>query len=325
MENYQFRKYSIIANKIINEASKYYVGSRDILIKVLAAMLVNGHILFEDHPGLGKTLLAKTISRLIDAKFTRVQFTPDLLPADILGTMVWRAHKGIFELVKGPIFTNILLADEINRAPPKTQSALLEAMEEKQVTIEGKTYQMDKPFIVLATQNPLEYEGTYPLPEAQLDRFTMRLETGYPSTIEEEKEIILRRLRWRTDDPTKTIRPIISRSDFIMMQNIVETKIYVDDSIIEYIATIIREIRRDPRVEAGPSPRGDLALLKLSRALAFIKGRDFVLPDDIKFIAIDSLAHRIVLKADTIFEGISSKDIIKEALSKVVVPKQVEE
>jgi len=307
---------------IVFTVSQYFIGNRPVVEKTLAAALVNGHVLFEDHPGLGKTLLAKTFARVIGCNFTRIQFTPDLLPSDIIGTKVWRMKLETFELVKGPIFTNILLADEINRAPPKTQAALLEAMEERQVTIEGITYKLEEPFFVLATQNPIEYEGTYPLPEAQLDRFLLRLSTGYP-TPENLVKILKSRLKWGKDDPTSDIRPIISKSNFLELQRTVEHDIYIDDAVLEYITKIVETVRTDPRVIAGPSPRGALALMKLSKALALIRGRDFVIPDDIKTFAISALAHRIILKTEYILEGLMPEDIVREAVNKVPVPKEV--
>ncbi|RLE77871.1 MAG: magnesium chelatase, partial [Thermoprotei archaeon] len=232
---------------------------------------------------------------------------------------VWKPNLGTFELVKGPIFTNILLADEINRAPPKTQAALLEAMEERQVTIEGETLKLKEPFFVIATQNPIEYEGTYPLPEAQLDRFALRLSTGYPSR-EVMIEILKSRLKWQKDDPTPDIKPVVTKEDFLKMQWTVETNIYIDDAILDYIAEIVETVHNDPRVEAGPSPRGGLTLLKVSKALAFIYGRDYVIPDDIKFIAIDALAHRVILKTEYALEGVTPEDVVREVLEKVSVP-----
>ncbi len=307
--------------KIIDEVSNYFIGNRLVVMKTLASALVNGHVLFEDHPGLGKTLLAKTFAKVIGCKFTRVQFTPDLLPSDIIGVKVWRGKLGTFELVKGPIFTHILLADEINRAPPKTQAALLEAMEERQVTIEGETFKLEEPFFVLATQNPLEYEGTYPLPEAQLDRFTLRLSTGYPSH-ESMVEILKSRLKWGKDDPTVDIKPVISREEFLSLQRMVEHEIYIDEAILDYIASVVETARRNPKVEAGPSPRGALTLMKVSKAIALIMGRDFVIPDDVKMIAVDALAHRIILRAEYVFEEVSPAVVVKEALDKVPVPKE---
>ncbi len=316
---------SELSREIIDAISEVYLGNNDVTTKALAAALVNGNVLFEDHPGLGKTLLAKSFSRVFGLKYRRVQFTPDLLPADILGTKVWRQNTGTFELVKGPIFTNVLLADEINRAPPKTQSALLEAMEERQVTIEGETLQLDAPFFVMATQNPLEYEGTYPLPEAQLDRFLLRLSTGYPKTLSDEMAILEARLKWKKDDPTVDLEPVVDRETFLEMQFAVESSIYVSKSVVKYIAELVRNARQNEMVEAGPSPRGALALLKVSKAGAAIEGRDFVIPDDVKRFAVDALAHRIVLKAEYSFEGITGEAVVRMALDKTHVPKESED
>lgn len=300
-----------------------FIGHEDVIRKVLAVALVNGNILFEDYPGLGKTLLAKAFAKILGLKFKRIQFTPDLLPADIIGTKVWKPEKGAFEVVKGPIFTNILLADEINRAPPKTQSALLEAMEERQVTIEGETFKLERPFFIIATQNPLELEGTYPLPEAQLDRFLVRLNIGYPRNEEDELEILKARLRWGKDDPTSDISPIISREDFIRMQEEVERGVIIHDDILRYIVRLVRRIREDERIEAGPSPRGGLALMKLAKANAFIEGRSYVIPDDVKYFAVEALAHRIVLKPEYSLERGIAEEIIREVLEEVPVPKDI--
>ncbi len=313
-----------LSSSIVESVSSVYIGNDDVILKTLAAALVNGNVLFEDHPGLGKTLLAKAFSRVLGLDYRRVQFTPDLLPADILGTKVWRQNLGTFELVKGPIFTNVLLADEINRAPPKTQSALLEAMEEKQVTIEGETLKLERPFFVIATQNPIEYEGTYPLPEAQLDRFLLRLSVGYPKTLEDEIAILEARVRWGKDDPTVDLEPVIDRGTFLEMQEAVENSVYVSRPVMRYIAELVRNARKDERVEAGPSPRGALALLKVSKANAALEGRDFVIPDDVKRFAVDALAHRIVIKAEYSFEGVSGKNVVERALQNTPVPKENE-
>ena len=315
---------ALLSSRIVDAISEVYIGNRDVVEKALAAALVNSNVLFEDHPGLGKTLLAKAFSRVLGLDYRRVQFTPDLLPADILGTKVWRQNLGTFELVKGPIFTNVLLADEINRAPPKTQSALLEAMEEKQVTIEGETLKLERPFFVIATQNPIEYEGTYPLPEAQLDRFLLRLSVGYPKTLEDEIAILEARIRWGKDDPTVDLKPVIDRKTFLEMQRTVEESVYVSRPVLRYIAELIRNARADGRVEAGPSPRGALALLKVSKANAALDGRDFVIPDDVKRFAVDALAHRIVIKAEYSFEGVSGKNVVERALQNTPVPKENE-
>ncbi|AFK22104.1 MoxR family ATPase [Pyrococcus sp. ST04] len=308
---------------IIEEIGLAFVGHEDVVKKVLAAALANGNVLFEDNPGLGKTLLAKAFARVLGLEYRRVQFTPDLLPSDIIGTKVWRQEKGIFEVVKGPIFTNVLLADEINRAPPKTQSALLEAMEERQVTIEGETFKLERPFFVLATQNPLEFEGTYPLPEAQLDRFLVRMSIGYPKSEDEEVEILKARLRWRKDDPTVDLNAVISREEFIKMQDEVENNVRIHEDVLRYIVRIVRAIREDERVEAGPSPRGGLALMKLAKANAYIEGRNYVIPDDVKEYAIEALAHRLVLKPEYSLEKGIEVEIVKEALEKVPVPKNL--
>ena len=306
---------------ILRQIRSLYVGDELLIRKILAAALSNGHVLFEDNPGLGKTLLAKTLSFSIDCKFSRVQCTPDLLPADILGTKVWRAKDGSFELMRGPVFTNILLVDEINRSPPKTQSAVLEVMEERQVTIEGETYRCEDPFFVLATQNPIEYEGTYPLPEAQIDRFMMKLSTGYPRTLDEEKLIVKRRIEWKKDDPTRDLKPVISAEKFCTLQRVVEDDIYIDDVVVKYITEIVRRTREHPQVEVGSSPRGSLALLKASRAMALIQGRDFVTPDDIKTFAVDALAHRLLLKVEDVIRRVDERKIVKEILDTVDVPK----
>ncbi|WP_394335095.1 AAA family ATPase [Thermococcus siculi] len=313
-----------LVDEIIEAVSSVYIGNEVVVRKTLAAALVNGNVLFEDYPGLGKTLLAKAFGRALGLKYTRVQFTPDLLPADILGTKVWRQNLGTFELIKGPIFTHVLLADEINRAPPKTQSALLEAMEERQVTIEGETFPLERPFFVIATQNPIEFEGTYPLPEAQLDRFLLRLRVGYPKTEEDELAILEARLRWGKDDPTVDLKPVIDRETFVGIQDLVESGIYVDRSVLKYIVGLVRNARSDSRVEAGPSPRGAIALMKVAKANALLDGRNFVLPDDVKAYAVDALAHRIVVKAEYSFEGVTGEEVVREALEKTPVPKGAE-
>jgi MoxR-like ATPase len=305
---------------ILKEVANVFVGHKPLLKKLLAAGLVNGHVLFEDNPGLGKTLLAKVFARVIGFNYARIQFTPDLLPADILGTKVWRQKDASFELMKGPIFTNVLLADEINRTPPKTQAALLEAMEEHQVTIEGETHPLAFPFFVLATQNPIEQEGTYPLPEAQLDRFVLKLSTGYAETVEEESTILMRRIQWHKDDPSEDVKAVISNEQFMKLQSEVENEVYIDKCILDYVSQIIRNTRQHPKVEIGASPRGGLALLKLSRSLALIEGRDFVIPDDIKVLAADSLAHRIILKLEETLEGVDPRNIVAETVDNIPAP-----
>ena len=285
---------------------------------ILTAVLANGHILFEDFPGTAKTLMAKLFAQALGCTFRRVQFTPDLLPADITGTYVLDRQESKFVLRKGPIFTNILLADEINRAPPKTQSALLEGMQERQVTIEGDTFPLVWPFIVVATQNPIEYEGTYPLPEAQIDRFIMRLTVGYPNT-EEETEILTRRIKAKKDD--YEVRSILTPELFVQAQSVVE-EVHIDDSIKSYAVEIVQKTRNHPLIGLGASPRGSLALMQLSRAKAALAGRDFVTPDDIKTVAVPALAHRLLLKGGTWLAGTKAEDIVKGILDETKSPRE---
>ena len=312
-----------ISNAILEGLGKVYVGKRMVLRKLLAASLANGHVLFEDYPGLGKTLLAKLFSRITGCNWSRIQFTPDLMPADILGTRVWRVQESRFVLERGPIFTNVLLADEINRSPPKTQAGLLEAMEERQVTIEGETHRLAAPFFVIATQNPIEMEGTYPLPEAQMDRFLLKLNMGYVETLAQESLIMKRRIYWKQDDPSELIQPVTNEATFRAMQKFIEERIYVDDKIIDYISQIIRETRRHPVVEVGASPRGGLSLLKVARAHAAISGRGFVTPDDVKMFAHDAIGHRVIMKMEYVLEGSFSVDaVLNEILEQTEVPKE---
>ncbi|MBN2336396.1 MoxR family ATPase [Candidatus Bathyarchaeota archaeon] len=312
-----------ISNAILEGLGKVYVGKRMVLRKLLAASLANGHVLFEDYPGLGKTLLAKLYARITGCAWSRIQFTPDLMPADILGTRVWRMQESRFVLERGPIFTNVLLADEINRAPPKTQAGLLEAMEERQVTIEGETHKLAPPFFVIATQNPIEMEGTYPLPEAQMDRFMLKMNMGYVETLAQESLIMKRRIYWKQDDPSQLIQPVTNEATFQAMQKFIEERIYVDDKIIDYISQVIRETRRHPVVEVGASPRGGLALLKVARAHAAITGRGFVTPDDVKMFVHDALGHRIMMKMEYVLEGsFSVNAVLNEILEQIEVPKE---
>ena len=312
-----------VSNAVLEGLGKVYVGKRMVLRKLMAASLANGHVLFEDYPGLGKTLLAKLFARIVGCGWSRVQFTPDLMPADILGTRVWRQQQGQFVLERGPIFTNVLLADEINRAPPKTQAGLLEAMEERQVTIEGETHKLAEPFFVIATQNPIEMEGTYPLPEAQMDRFLIKMSMGYVETLAQESLIMKRRIFWKQDDPSNFIQPVTNEATFKALQRFIEEQIYVDDKIIDYISQIVRETRRHPVVEVGASPRGGLAILKVARAHAAITGRSFVTPDDVKMFVHDALGHRIIMKMEYVLEGSFSVDaVLNEILEQTEVPKE---
>ncbi|MCC6003288.1 MAG: MoxR family ATPase [Thermofilum sp.] len=303
--------------KVFLEVEKAVVGKRRVVEKLLVALLSGGHVLIEDYPGLAKTLLASTFSKVLDLEFRRIQFTPDLLPADITGSYIYDLHSSTFRFRRGPIFTNILLADEINRAPPKTQSALLEAMQERQVTVDGVTFPLEPPFMVIATLNPIEYEGTYPLPEAQLDRFLLKLRMGYPS-YDEELLILKRRVERKKDQPD--IVKVLSKSELLELARKVED-VYVDESIFSYIVDICRATRELREVEVGVSPRGTECLLKASRALAFIKGRDYVLPDDVKEVAVSVLAHRLVMKSESLVRGVTPEILVERVLQRVEVPR----
>ncbi len=320
MNEQQLEEARLSCEQIIDRVAETFVGNRLLLRKLLAAALANGHVLFEDYPGLGKTLLAKLFARSIGGDTKRVQFTPDLLPSDVLGVNIWRQNVGTFQLMRGPVFTNVLLADEINRAPPKTQSALLEAMEERQVTIDGDTMPLGSPFVVIATQNPIEQEGTYPLPEAQLDRFLLKLSTGYPTSDQMEEDILLRRIQWQKDDPSTEMEPAVGINRFVELQRAVETSVHTEQVIVEYITKIVRLSREHTRVAVGVSPRGGLALLRISRAIALIHGRDFVVPDDVKMVVSDVLAHRVILNIEDTLEGASGESVIEEILAQVPVP-----
>ncbi len=316
----KIRKAGEDCNIALEAIGEVFVGQRFVLRKLMAAALGGGHVLFEDFPGLGKTLLVKTFSEVIGCAQNRVQFTPDLMPGDILGTNIWKPKDASFELVKGPIFTQVLLADEINRAPPKTQAALLQAMEERQVTIEGETHTLDSPFMVLATQNPIEQEGTYPLPEAQLDRFMFKLSTGYPDSLSSEVEILSRRIKFSTADLSSAARTVFTRERFIELQNMCRTEVHVDDSIVQYIAELVRGTRSHEHVAVGSSPRGGVALLDSGKAMALIHGRDFVVPDDIKEIAMNALSHRVILKTEVILDGIQEESVVQYVLDHIPAP-----
>ena len=301
---------------VLAEAEQVVMGKRPILDLTAVGILAGGNILFEDNPGLAKTLLANTFAQALGIDFKRVQFTPDLLPADITGIYIWNQKDQKFEFRKGPLFCNLLLADEINRAPPKTQAALLEAMQEHQVTIEGETHVLPEPFVTLATQNPIESEGTYPLPDAQLDRFMMKLSMGYPGRPIERAILVKRKQRGKDDH---TLQAITTPEKLREMQLSLE-KVRIDDSIIEYIVEIIYRTREDPRVKVGSSPRGAQSLFKLSRALAVLSGRDYVIPDDIKRLSIYTLRHRIILKPEPRIKGVKTEEIVSEILEQVEVP-----
>ena len=283
----------------------------------MLALLANSHILFEDYPGLAKTLLARSFAMSMGCNFSRIQFTPDLLPADITGTYIYNVKSGDFELRKGPVFTNILLADEINRAPPKTQAALLEAMQERQTTLDGKTHSLQDPFIVMATQNPIEFEGVYPLPEAQLDRFLVRLQVGYPSRTE-EVEIMRRRMVRGQEDVV--LDPVADSATILDLQKTVEA-IHVDDDVLGYIADIVQATRTHRQIEIGASPRGSLAIFKLSRARAVLLGRDYVISDDVKEVAAPALVHRLIMKAESWVKGTNPNQVLEDILKTIPVPR----
>ncbi|MFQ5942100.1 MAG: AAA family ATPase [Anaerolineales bacterium] len=305
-----------LSSSVIEEVEGAIIGKNEVLKQVFAAFLVGGHVLIEDFPGLGKTVMAKSFARSLGLEFKRIQFTPDLLPADITGSYVLNRESGTLDLQRGPIFANILLADEINRASPKTQSALLEAMQERQVTLEGETLPLPEPFIVIATQNPIEYEGTFPLPEAQLDRFVLKVSVGYP-TLDEEHLILARRRERKTE--AVEISQIASAEDLMRARAAAEA-IHVDPDIERYIVQIVIATRNDKRVAVGASPRGSLALMNLSRAWAGILGRAFVLPDDVKQLASPALVHRLLLQPEHWMERDAAADVLATALASTPVP-----
>jgi MoxR-like ATPase len=304
------------STRILDEVERAIVGKRDALELILIALLSNGHVLLEDYPGLAKTLIARSFAQASSLDFARIQFTPDLMPSDVTGSSMFDQRRAEFTFLPGPIFTNLLLADEINRAPPKTQAALLEAMQERQVTTEGETRQLAPPFIVLATQNPIEYEGTYPLPEAQLDRFLVRVGVGYPSR-EDEIELLARRLERGEDEVELT--PVVDAPTLVAMQRALE-HVHVSDAIEGYIVDIVGATRASRRLAVGASPRGSLALLKLSRAKAALDGRDFVVPEDVKAVAVPALAHRLTLRPELWVQRVRGEDVVVEALESVPTP-----
>jgi len=306
-----------ICGRILDEVEKAVVGKREALELVLLGLLADGHVLIEDYPGLAKTLAARSFARATSLEFSRVQFTPDLMPSDVTGSSIWNQRDGDFEFRAGPIFTNLLLADEINRAPPKTQAALLEAMQERQVTIEGVTHPLERPFVVLATQNPVEYEGTYPLPEAQLDRFLLRISFGYPSS-DEEWEVLARRLERGSDDVE--LQPVVDRATVLELQAAME-RVHVGQSVGRYIVQIVGATRASSSAAVGSSPRGSLALLKLSRCRAALAGRDFVTPDDVKAVAVPALAHRLMLRPELWVQRLSGDDVVRDVLETVPTPR----
>ncbi len=305
-----------LAHRVLDTVEAVVVGKRDALSLVLAGILAGGHVLLEDLPGLGKTLTARSLAQALGIEFRRLQFTPDLLPADVTGSYLYDQRTHDFTFRPGPVFTNLLLADEINRTPPKTQAALLEAMQEKQVSVEGTTYRLAAPFHVLATANPVEYEGTYPLPEAQLDRFLLRVSFGYPTPAEEWEVLKRRMLRQREET---YLEPVVDAETLIAMQRTVET-VTVEDSIGQYIVSLAAATRQHQQVLVGASPRGSLALLLLARALAVIDGRDYVVPEDVKAVAVPALAHRISLRPEAWMRRVDPAQIVQEIVNNTPAP-----
>jgi MoxR-like ATPase len=307
---------SRLAAEVLDEVETAVVGKRDALVLVLSAVLAGGHVLLEDFPGLGKTLAARSFAQALGLEFTRAQFTPDLLPADLTGSFIYDQRSGEFDFRRGPLFTGLLLADEINRTPPKTQSALLEAMQERQITVEGRTFALPAPFHVLATANPVEYEGTYPLPEAQLDRFLMRVAFGYP-TREEEWQVLQRRVARQREE--QTLRPVTDAAGLLAMQAAVET-VEIDPSVGQYCVRLAAETREHRHVLVGSSPRGSLALMLTARAYAVIRDRDYVTPEDVKQVAHAVLAHRITLKPELWMSNVSAGSVVANVLDIVPTP-----
>jgi MoxR-like ATPase len=307
---------SELGNRVLDEVERVVLGKREALELLLLGLLADGHVLIEDYPGLAKTLMARSFAQVTSLDFSRIQFTPDLMPSDVTGSSVFNQREADFEFRPGPIFANLLLADEINRAPPKTQAALLEAMQERQVTSEGRTRKLGPPFLVLATQNPIEYEGTYPLPEAQLDRFLLRMSVGYPSR-EDEWQVLANRAERRTDEVELT--PLVDRDTLIAMQQAVED-VYVSEPVGLYMVDVVAATRDAQSVQVGASPRGSLALLKLTRCRAALQGRDYVTPDDVKAVAVPALAHRLTLRPELWVQRVSAEDVVRERLDTVPTP-----
>lgn len=306
-------------DKIKVELAKVIVGQYDMIDHLLAALLSNGHVLIEGVPGVAKTITAKMLAKIIAVDFSRIQFTPDLMPSDILGTSIFNVKNSEFEFKKGPIFSHFILIDEINRSPAKTQSALFEVMEERQITMDGHRYAMEAPFLVIATQNPIEHEGTYRLPEAQLDRFLFKINVGYPN-LEQEIAIIKKQHDNRLEDKTDVIKPVVTAAQLATYQNLVK-EIIVESQLLEYIAKIIINTRENPFLYLGASPRASLALLTASKAFAALRGRDFVTPEDIKEASFAVLRHRVIVSPEREMEGLSADEIIRQILEGIEIPR----
>jgi MoxR-like ATPase len=304
-----------IANRVIDNVEKVIIGKREQVEQTVIALLCQGHVLIEDVPGVGKTMLAKTIARSIGCTFHRIQFTPDMLPSDVTGVSVFNQQTRQFEFRPGPVMAQIVLTDEINRATPKTQSALLEAMEEKQVTVDGVTYPLQKPFLVLATQNPIEYEGTFPLPEAQLDRFMLRISLGYPLPAEEMRMLDLQ----QRVHPVDAVGQVISADELLQAQEAVK-EVYIDDQVKEYIVELVNLSRKHPDIYLGASPRGSLALYKTAQAKAALEERNYVIPDDVKELAVAALAHRLIVSPAARIKNVDARFVVQEVIHSVPVP-----
>lgn len=309
-----------VGKTLKENVSQVMVGKSDVIELVLIALLADGHILIEDVPGVGKTMMARAIARSLGCEFQRIQFTPDLLPSDVTGVSVYNQKLGEFQFRPGPILSQIVLADEVNRATPRTQSALLECMEERQVTVDGVTHKLPRPFLVMATQNPIEYEGTFPLPEAQMDRFLLRLRMGYP-TPEEENEILI---RLQERHPIETIEQVLPAERLVEAQAVIR-RVYVEDSVRQYIVNIVQKTRSHPDVSLGASPRGALGLFRTAQAAAALAGRDYVIPDDVKRLAVPVLAHRIVLRPESELRGRTGEKVVDEILSQVPIKLEEDE
>ena len=312
----QLPQVSARSRQVIDAVRQVIVGKDAVLRQILMGILADGHILIQDNPGLAKTLIAHSFADVLDIEFRRIQFTPDLLPGEITGGYVYNQREAQFEFRRGPLFANLLLGDEINRATPKTQSALLESMQERQVTVEGARFPLAPPFIVIATQNPVEFEGTYPLPEAQLDRFIMRTSVGYPDP-DQELEILLRRQERKQD--TVALEPVVSHAELLEMQRALE-EVHVSEAIARYIVDLARATRADGRIQVGASPRGVFALFKLARAAAVLDERDFATPEDVKSVAAIALAHRLLLQPEHWVRGVSDVSVVEDALATVPTP-----